>query len=186
MRRRTCRPSKRCGGWDIILGCPPKGGEAEVDGIGARTNYGVGGLPEKAGRAADGEGPGRAAKVGGGATPREIWRLANAPERAPTPEPGGPWLEPCAVGCARRTTTATTETTPWISARSGSGARWQAARRGRKGDILGSTKWRLNRRVHDVVDTIWSQGGGIAGLVDKANIPLPERPESEDPDEMQK
>ncbi|PWZ21921.1 DNA-directed RNA polymerase 3, chloroplastic [Zea mays] len=53
-------------------------------------------------------------------------------------------------------------------------------------DILGSTKWRVNRRVHDVVETIWSQGGGIAGLVDKANIPLPERPESEDPDEMQK
>ncbi|TKW22107.2 hypothetical protein SEVIR_4G204400v4 [Setaria viridis] len=53
-------------------------------------------------------------------------------------------------------------------------------------DILGSTKWRVNRRVHDVVETIWSRGGGIAGLVDKANIPLPERPESEDPDEMQK
>uniref|UniRef100_A0A804QAV3 DNA-directed RNA polymerase N-terminal domain-containing protein n=1 Tax=Zea mays TaxID=4577 RepID=A0A804QAV3_MAIZE len=34
-------------------------------------------------------------------------------------------------------------------------------------DILGSTKWRVNRRVHDV-------------------IPLPERLESEDPDEMQK
>uniref|UniRef100_A0A804UJ27 DNA-directed RNA polymerase n=1 Tax=Zea mays TaxID=4577 RepID=A0A804UJ27_MAIZE len=53
-------------------------------------------------------------------------------------------------------------------------------------DILGSTKWRVNRRVHDVVETIWSQGGGIAGLVDKANISLPERLESEDPDEMQK
>jgi hypothetical protein len=38
---------------------------------------------------------------GGGAAPREIWRLANAPGRAPTPEPGGPWPEPCAVGfCA--------------------------------------------------------------------------------------
>ncbi|KAL5647314.1 hypothetical protein ACJX0J_041669, partial [Zea mays] len=36
-------------------------------------------------------------------------------------------------------------------------------------DILRSTKWRVNRRVHDVVETIWSQGGGIAGLVDKAN-----------------
>ncbi|KAL5200714.1 hypothetical protein ABZP36_021917 [Zizania latifolia] len=53
-------------------------------------------------------------------------------------------------------------------------------------DILGSTKWRVNRRVHDVVETIWSRGGGIAGLVDKGNIPLPERPESEDPDEIQK
>ncbi|KAJ1260156.1 hypothetical protein BS78_10G211000 [Paspalum vaginatum] len=53
-------------------------------------------------------------------------------------------------------------------------------------DILGSTKWRVNRRVHDVVETIWSRGGGIAGLVDKADIPLPEQPESEDADEMQK
>ncbi|CAO1948721.1 unnamed protein product [Urochloa humidicola] len=53
-------------------------------------------------------------------------------------------------------------------------------------DILGSTKWRVNRRVHDVVETIWSRGGGIAGLVDKTDIPQPERPESEDPDELQK
>ncbi|AQK39803.1 DNA-directed RNA polymerase 3 chloroplastic [Zea mays] len=37
-------------------------------------------------------------------------------------------------------------------------------------DILGSTKWRVNRRVHDVVETIWSQGGDIAGLVDEANV----------------
>lgn len=37
-------------------------------------------------------------------------------------------------------------------------------------DILGSTKWRVNRRVHDVVETIWSRGGGIAGLVDKGNV----------------
>ncbi|VAI80753.1 unnamed protein product [Triticum turgidum subsp. durum] len=53
-------------------------------------------------------------------------------------------------------------------------------------DILGGTKWRVNRRVHDVVETIWSRGGGIAGLVDKGNIPLPEQPETEDPDEIQK
>ncbi|XP_062229432.1 DNA-directed RNA polymerase 3, chloroplastic-like [Phragmites australis] len=53
-------------------------------------------------------------------------------------------------------------------------------------DILGSTKWRVNRRVHDVVETIWSRGGGIAGLVDKGNITLPDRPESEDPVEIQK
>jgi hypothetical protein len=63
----------------------------EVDGVGARTNGGAGGLPGKAGRAAAGGGPGRAAKVGGaccsvsprgvpggGAAPQEIWRLANA------------------------------------------------------------------------------------------------------------
>jgi hypothetical protein len=73
----------------------------EVDGVRAHTNGGVGGLPGKAGRAADGGGPGRTAKVGGGAAPREIWRLPNTLERAPTPEPGAPWLEPCVVGfCA--------------------------------------------------------------------------------------
>uniref|UniRef100_A0A0E0LE47 DNA-directed RNA polymerase n=1 Tax=Oryza punctata TaxID=4537 RepID=A0A0E0LE47_ORYPU len=53
-------------------------------------------------------------------------------------------------------------------------------------DTLGSTKWRVNRRVHDTVETIWSRGGGIAGLVDKGDIPLPERPETEDTDEIQK
>uniref|UniRef100_A0A0D3GJD3 DNA-directed RNA polymerase n=1 Tax=Oryza barthii TaxID=65489 RepID=A0A0D3GJD3_9ORYZ len=53
-------------------------------------------------------------------------------------------------------------------------------------DTLGSTKWRVNRRVHNAVETIWSRGGGIAGLVDKENIPLPERPETEDPDKIQK
>lgn len=41
---------------------------------------------------------------------------------------------------------------------------WQAL------DILGATKWRVNRRVHDVVETIWSRGGGIAGLVDKGDV----------------
>uniref|UniRef100_A0A0E0E4I9 DNA-directed RNA polymerase n=1 Tax=Oryza meridionalis TaxID=40149 RepID=A0A0E0E4I9_9ORYZ len=53
-------------------------------------------------------------------------------------------------------------------------------------DTLGSTKWRVNRRVHNAVETIWSRGGGIAGLVDKGNIPLPEQPETEDPDEIKK
>ena len=43
---------------------------------------------------------------------------------------------------------------------------WQAL------DILGGTKWRVNRRVHDVVETIWSRGGGIAGLVGKGNVSL--------------
>lgn len=28
----------------------------------------------------------------------------------------------------------------------------------------------MNRRVHDVVEIIWSRGGGIAGLVDKGNV----------------
>lgn len=28
----------------------------------------------------------------------------------------------------------------------------------------------MNRRVHYAVETIWSRGGGIAGLVDKENV----------------
>jgi hypothetical protein len=28
----------------------------------------------------------------------------------------------------------------------------------------------VNRKVHDVVETIWSRGGGIAGLVDKGQV----------------
>lgn len=47
-------------------------------------------------------------------------------------------------------------------------------------DILGSTKWRVNRRILDVVESLWSRGGGIAGLVDRKDIPLPQKPDTED------
>eukprot|EP00252_Welwitschia_mirabilis_P023890 TRINITY_DN6880_c0_g2_i1.p1 TRINITY_DN6880_c0_g2~~TRINITY_DN6880_c0_g2_i1.p1 ORF type:complete len:988 (-),score=209.84 TRINITY_DN6880_c0_g2_i1:846-3809(-) len=53
-------------------------------------------------------------------------------------------------------------------------------------NILGSTKWRINNRVLDVVDKIWSEGGGIADLVDRRDIPLPEKPETEDEKELRK
>ena len=37
-------------------------------------------------------------------------------------------------------------------------------------DILGSTEWRVNRPILDVVESIWSKGGGIAGLVDRVDV----------------
>nr|CAD1831955.1 unnamed protein product [Ananas comosus var. bracteatus] len=53
------------------------------------------------------------------------------------------------------------------------------------GEFL-STKWRVNRRILDVVESIWSGGGGIAGLINRQDIPLAERPDSEDPVEIQR
>ncbi|KAG5225893.1 DNA-directed RNA polymerase [Salix suchowensis] len=43
-------------------------------------------------------------------------------------------------------------------------------------DTLGNTKWRVNRRF----------GGNIAGLVDREDIPIPEKPSSDDLTEIQK
>ncbi|KAL5842149.1 hypothetical protein ACOSQ3_012752 [Xanthoceras sorbifolium] len=53
-------------------------------------------------------------------------------------------------------------------------------------DTLGSTKWRVNRRVLSVLESIWASGENIAGLVDRKDIPLPEKPSSEDLTEVQK
>ena len=36
--------------------------------------------------------------------------------------------------------------------------------------MLGSTKWRVNRRVLSVVESIWAQGGNTAGLVDRKDV----------------
>ncbi|CAI0552882.1 unnamed protein product [Linum tenue] len=47
-------------------------------------------------------------------------------------------------------------------------------------DTLGSTKWRVNKRVLDVVDRIWNSGGRLAHLVDRDDVPLPEKPDTED------
>uniref|UniRef100_A0A1J3DZF0 DNA-directed RNA polymerase n=1 Tax=Noccaea caerulescens TaxID=107243 RepID=A0A1J3DZF0_NOCCA len=47
-------------------------------------------------------------------------------------------------------------------------------------DTLGSTKWRVNKRVLTVVDRIWSSGGCTAHLVDRSDVPLPEKPDTED------
>ncbi|KAJ3679190.1 hypothetical protein LUZ60_017201 [Juncus effusus] len=53
-------------------------------------------------------------------------------------------------------------------------------------DALGSTKWRINTQVLDVVESLWSRGGGIAGLVDRNDIPMGEKPETEDQEEIKK
>ncbi|KAJ6807007.1 DNA-directed RNA polymerase 1B, mitochondrial-like [Iris pallida] len=53
-------------------------------------------------------------------------------------------------------------------------------------NTLGNTKWRVNQRVLDIVDRIWSSGGCLADLVDRQDIPLPEKPDSEDEDEIRK
>ncbi|URD77055.1 hypothetical protein MUK42_24879 [Musa troglodytarum] len=53
-------------------------------------------------------------------------------------------------------------------------------------DTLGSTKWRVNKRVLDLVDRIWSSGGRLADLVDREDIPLPEKPDTEDESELRK
>ncbi|WMV17289.1 hypothetical protein MTR67_010674 [Solanum verrucosum] len=47
-------------------------------------------------------------------------------------------------------------------------------------DTLGSTKWRINKRVLSVVDRIWAGGGRLADLVDRDDAPLPEEPDTED------
>ncbi|XP_076941811.1 DNA-directed RNA polymerase 2, chloroplastic/mitochondrial-like [Bidens hawaiensis] len=53
-------------------------------------------------------------------------------------------------------------------------------------DTLGNTKWRVNKRVLPVVDRIWSSGGRLAGLVDCHDIPLPEKPDTEDEEQLKK
>ncbi|KAJ8775300.1 hypothetical protein K2173_020304 [Erythroxylum novogranatense] len=47
-------------------------------------------------------------------------------------------------------------------------------------DTLGTTKWRVNKRVLNVVDRIWNSGGRLAHLVDRSDVPLPEEPDTED------
>ncbi|XP_014495967.1 DNA-directed RNA polymerase 3B, chloroplastic [Vigna radiata var. radiata] len=47
-------------------------------------------------------------------------------------------------------------------------------------DILGNTKWRVNKRVLGVVESIWAGGGNIAGLVNCKDVPLPDKPPVED------
>ncbi|XP_073158292.1 DNA-directed RNA polymerase 3, chloroplastic-like isoform X2 [Henckelia pumila] len=41
-------------------------------------------------------------------------------------------------------------------------------------DTLGNTKWRVNKRILTVVESIWASGGNIAGLVDREDVPIPE------------
>lgn len=39
-------------------------------------------------------------------------------------------------------------------------------------DTLGSTKWRVNKRLLNVVESIWAAGGDIAGLVNREDVSI--------------
>ncbi|KAK8471174.1 hypothetical protein PHAVU_003G153901 [Phaseolus vulgaris] len=47
-------------------------------------------------------------------------------------------------------------------------------------DTLGNTKWRVNARLLGVVEYLWAAGGNIAGLIDRKDVPIPERPPVEE------
>ncbi|KMZ74274.1 DNA-directed RNA polymerase [Zostera marina] len=53
-------------------------------------------------------------------------------------------------------------------------------------DTLGNTKWRINKQVLAVVEAIWSKGGCLAGMVERQDVPIPVRVESNDHSELQK
>ncbi|PIA31839.1 hypothetical protein AQUCO_04800023v1 [Aquilegia coerulea] len=53
-------------------------------------------------------------------------------------------------------------------------------------DTLGQTKWRVNKRVLAVIENFWHGGGNVAGLVDREDVSIPEKPPSEDAMEIQK
>ncbi|KAI7727753.1 hypothetical protein M8C21_013143, partial [Ambrosia artemisiifolia] len=50
-------------------------------------------------------------------------------------------------------------------------------------DTLGNTKWRINKRLLDVVESIWAAGGDIAGLVNREDVSIPDL-NSEDSSEI--
>ncbi|GAU51335.1 hypothetical protein TSUD_412820 [Trifolium subterraneum] len=53
-------------------------------------------------------------------------------------------------------------------------------------NTLGATKWRVNKSVLSVIDQIWANGGRLADLVDRDDLPLPEEPDTEDEAEIRK
>ncbi|KAK4798002.1 hypothetical protein SAY86_030328 [Trapa natans] len=53
-------------------------------------------------------------------------------------------------------------------------------------DTLGTTRWRINKRVLGIVDRIWVSGGRLADLVDRDDVPLPEKPDTEDEIQLKK
>ncbi|KAL1218508.1 DNA-directed RNA polymerase 1 [Cardamine amara subsp. amara] len=52
-------------------------------------------------------------------------------------------------------------------------------------DTLGNTKWRINKKVLNLVDRIWANGGRLGGLVDREDVPVPMEPDTEDQKEIQ-
>lgn len=53
-------------------------------------------------------------------------------------------------------------------------------------DTLGNTKWRINKSVLGVMERLWASGDHIAGLVEREDISLPEKPDTEDEAEIRK
>ncbi|KAL9270829.1 DNA-directed RNA polymerase 2, chloroplastic/mitochondrial-like protein [Drosera capensis] len=53
-------------------------------------------------------------------------------------------------------------------------------------DKLGSTKWRVNKKVLGIIDKIWASGGRLAHLVDRDDIPFPEEPDNDNEAEIRK
>ncbi|KAF7822354.1 DNA-directed RNA polymerase 2B, chloroplastic/mitochondrial-like isoform X1 [Senna tora] len=53
-------------------------------------------------------------------------------------------------------------------------------------DTLGRTKWQINKRVLSVIDRIWDGGGCLADLVDRNDVPVPEKPDTDDEPEIRK
>ncbi|KAL9231262.1 hypothetical protein vseg_006511 [Gypsophila vaccaria] len=53
-------------------------------------------------------------------------------------------------------------------------------------DTLGNMKWRVNTKILSIVDRIWAAGGRLADMVDRDDVPLPEKPETEDESELKK
>ncbi|KAK7388405.1 hypothetical protein VNO78_23221 [Psophocarpus tetragonolobus] len=52
-------------------------------------------------------------------------------------------------------------------------------------DTLGNTKWRVNKRLLSVVESLWERGGNIAGLIDRKDVAIPDRPVMEDLKQIQ-
>ncbi|KAK7275063.1 hypothetical protein RIF29_16170 [Crotalaria pallida] len=53
-------------------------------------------------------------------------------------------------------------------------------------NTLGNTKWRINKCVLSVIDRIWANGGRLADMVNREDVPFPEEPDTEDEGEIRK
>lgn len=40
-------------------------------------------------------------------------------------------------------------------------------------NVLGRTRWCINKRVLEVMEDVWEKGGGIAGIPDRKDVELP-------------
>lgn len=39
-------------------------------------------------------------------------------------------------------------------------------------DVLGETRWKINRKVMEIVEKLWENGGGIADLVESTDVSI--------------